>query len=148
MTVMETYGLNDRQPQVIDTPVEAALLSSFKKLPGTWDAFKKFAIDNGLDVTISETNGDKAKAGVVSLVVTAPVAGSTTADTTPTFSGTGTPGANVAITIAGTTVNTTVGPDRAWSVDFSTLASGAKSAVVVLSKDNVTATVTRNFTIS
>jgi hypothetical protein len=148
LTVMETYGLNDRKPQVIDTEAEKGLLGHFAKLPGTFDAFIKFAKDNGLELTISETNGNKPVSALVNLAVIAPVAASTTADTTPTFSGTATPGAAIAITIGATTVNTTATAAGTWTVDFSVLTSGAKSASVVASKDGKSATVVVAFTIS
>lgn len=148
MTVMETYGLDDRKPATVDKVKEKALLSTFKKLNYTLNDFKQFAVTNSLSLVISETDGSGVTQLAVDLVVAAPVAASTTADTTPTFSGTATPGAAISILIASTTVTATASAAGTWTVDFSVLTSGAKSALVTATKGGVSKAVTRAFTIS
>ncbi len=149
LTVMETYGLNDRQQAVIDTELERSLIKAFPKIPSTLGILEQFAVDNGLDLVISDTNAENEVQLKTTLSVAAPVQSSSTADTTPTFSGKGTPGGVVSITIASTTVTTTVDPSGNWTVDFSVLTSGAKSALVSLVKSGVAAApITRAFTIS
>lgn len=145
VVVLETYGLDDRKPSTVDKQLEVGLLN-FKKIDYTLQDFIDYANTNGLTLEVTETNGENAKALSVTLTVAAPAQSATTG-TTPAFSGTGTPGGAIAITIASTTVNTTVNASGAWSVTFSTLTTGAKSATVVLTKDGKSKSVTRNFTV-
>jgi large repetitive protein len=54
-----------------------------------------------------------------------------TSDSTPTLRGTGEPGAAIAVTVGGQTLNTTVAADGRWSVTPTALADGPYAASVV-----------------
>jgi len=58
VTVMETYGLDDRSPATLDSQVKVDLVSAFKKIPHTMQDFIDFANDNQLELAIADTNGD------------------------------------------------------------------------------------------
>lgn len=151
LTIMETYGLQDRQidPNADSDPIEVALINEFSKLPGTFNDFTAFAAANGLDMVILETNGNNPIQAAVSLVITAPTAGSSTADTTPTFTGTGTPGAAVALTLASVVTSGTVGSNGAWSLTpVAAVAAASYTASVALSLGGVSVTKTRAFIIT
>lgn len=128
---------------------EVTLGLQFKHIDYDKQTFIAKAKELGLSLLMTDTNVSSPVQLASALTVIAPAAASTTADTTPTFSGTGTPGGLVSIKIAATTVTTTVNAAGAWTVDFSILSSGAESALVTLTKGGVAATpVTRAFTIS
>jgi hypothetical protein len=150
LTVLETYGLNDRQAATIDTELERDLIKSFPKIPSNIIALTAFAEANDLDLEISETNGSGSAQLATTLTVAAPVENSTTADTTPEFSGTGTPGGLVTITIDTDEVEATVDASGDWSVNWSpALASAEHIATVSLVKGGISATsVVRTFTVS
>lgn len=149
VTVLEIYGLNDRQPQVIDTQIERDLISRFKKIKYTIDEFIAFAASKNLVLQISNSDGTDSKLlSGIALVVTTPVAASSSADTTPTFSGTGTVGAAISIVIDNLTFTTVVSSVGTWTKDATVLATGAKSAVITATKDGLSISVTRAFTIT
>ena len=149
MTVMETYGLNDRKPQDTDKVKEKALLSRFQKLNYTLEDFKKFATDNTLTLQISETDNSNSKLLVgMKLVVTAPAQGSSSADTTPTYTGTAIADSDIKVVIDSLTFTTKANSVGVWTLTTSVLATGSKTSVVTATKDGVSATVNRNFTIS
>ncbi|WP_235734866.1 Ig-like domain-containing protein [Nocardioides alcanivorans] len=70
-------------------------------------------------------------------VITSPSEGDTVTDTTPTVTGTGEPGATIAVTVDGSPAGTsTVGPDGNWSFDISTpLANGPHTVEVTQSDE-------------
>lgn len=148
LTVMETYGLDDREQGNMDVQAEISLASSFLKLPGTLDAFKAFALANNLDLQVAETNGNMPYQLNVNLAVTAPAPGSSSNDTTPTFTGTGTPGASISILCNNVTSTTTVASNGTWSVTSAALSLGARSAAVTLTKGAASKVVTVAFTIT
>lgn len=140
-SVMSIRGLEDS---------ERALGFNFQQLPYDVQAFKAFALQKGLELSVSDSNGEvgSIKSLLVNLTVTAPVAASSTADTTPAFTGTATPLSVIDIKIGATTVSTTANASGVWSTSFSVLAPGAISAVITASKDGLTKSVTRAFTIT
>ena len=148
ITVLESYGLNDRSKLPIDLEVEKNLVNSFKKLSYTMNDFKAFALAQGLDFVVSETNGTKEVQIGVSLIISTPVAGSSSNVTTPTFSGTGTPGGAVIVVVDSTTLNAVVGTNGTWSVVSTALSVGAKNAAATLSKGGVSLTKNVAFTIT
>ena len=86
----------------------------------------------------------------VAPVVTAPAQNAFVSTVTPTFSGSGEPGATVSVVIGGTTVCTAlVDASGAWSCVSSTLTEGSKVATITQRDPagNTSPAVTRNFTV-
>jgi len=85
-------------------------------------------------------------------VITKPADGSTTTNHTPTVTGTGEPGAEVAVTIDGTTIGTTkVGPGGNWSLPVTTALADGSHVVVATQTDavgNISPAATSTFTVA
>jgi len=150
MSVLETYGLDDRRVQTIDTQAEVALLTNFKKINYSYQDFVAHAVTNNLTLIQADSNGENEVQLGCSLTVIAPAQDLETADTTPAFSGTGTPGGLVTVTIGGDDVTATVAAAGTWSVNWSpALAVALYTATVTLTKGGVSATpVERDFEVT
>jgi hypothetical protein len=59
-TVMETYSLDDRDIEALDSQLEVELAQEFKKIPKTFDDIITFATDNSLDLRVSNADGSGA----------------------------------------------------------------------------------------
>lgn len=78
-TVMETYFLDDRDIEALDSQLEVELAQEFKKIPKTFADIITFATDNSLDLRVSNADGSGAKFivnGIVFDTVSPLVAGS------------------------------------------------------------------------
>lgn len=62
-TVMETYSLDDRDIEALDSQLEVELAQEFKKIPKTFADIIAFATDNSLDLLV--TNGDGSGANFI-----------------------------------------------------------------------------------
>lgn len=70
--------------------------------------------------------------------ITAPADGSVTADTTPTISGTGHPGATMEVFVDGESIGTvTVAPDGTWSIESPELAPGEHTVEATQTYDDI-----------
>ncbi len=59
-TVMETYSLDDRDIEALDSQLEVQLAQEFKKIPKTFDDIITFATDNALDLRVANADGSGA----------------------------------------------------------------------------------------
>ncbi len=60
LSVMESYGLDDREPFAsddADLAIKVKTALAFKKIPSTMEAIEAFATDNSLIMKISDSNG-------------------------------------------------------------------------------------------
>jgi len=70
ITVMETYGLDDRQAAALNTVEKVELAKDFNKLPTDFQAIKAFAVDNSCELRVVGSNSGQAKFIVGGIVIT------------------------------------------------------------------------------
>jgi hypothetical protein len=129
--------------------VEGQILTAAVDVSGVWSVDVPVALDDGtyaVSVTVTDPAGNIASASqdldvdsATASTITSPGA---TADTTPTISGTGEPGASVVVTVDGQTLAATVDASGVWSVDVPVSLDDGTYPVSVTATDTSGNTVT------